>query len=282
MTIGYDVHLTRVGDDLELRLDLPEQSPATIVDLNIAASDARQVSLDAPATALAAGPSGQPSRLSYRLIDPKERPLAVRLRKPGTQMLTGNDEATGNYFATRVGLPLPATPATDRRNSVFLVDASLMPARSSRFGPSCSCVTLRNNRDSIKEFAVLFFNVETFWWQEKFVANTPDNVDALVNYADGLALEGATDLGRALKEAASPSWRGTVDAGTPPDLFLLSDGAATWGEDRWGLLASVLTHGPSTAGERRVRCSLIAPDWPAATRGCWPIWPSRRAEPCFH
>ena len=51
VTIGYDVDLVRVGDDLELRLDLPGQTPATIVDLNIAASDARQVSLDAPATA---------------------------------------------------------------------------------------------------------------------------------------------------------------------------------------------------------------------------------------
>ena len=53
---------------------------------------------------------------------------------------------------------------------------------------------------------MLFFNVETFWWQEKFVANTPENVEALMSYADGLALEGATDLGRALKEAASPGW----------------------------------------------------------------------------
>ena len=60
VTIGYDVDLLRVGEDLELRLDLPGQTPATIVDLNIAASDARQVSLDAPATASADGASGFP------------------------------------------------------------------------------------------------------------------------------------------------------------------------------------------------------------------------------
>ena len=46
VTIGYDVDLLRVGEDLELRLDLPGETPATIVDLNIAASDARQVSLE--------------------------------------------------------------------------------------------------------------------------------------------------------------------------------------------------------------------------------------------
>ncbi len=224
-----------MGEDLELRLDLPGQTPATIVDLNIAASDARQVSLDAPATA---SPDGQ--RLSYRLIDPKDRPLAVRLRKPGTLMLTGNDEATGNYFATRVGLTLPETPAANRaKQAIFLVDTSLSAGPQFPLWTKLLRATLENNRDSIKEFAVVFFNVETFWWQEKFVANTPENVDALMNYADGLAVEGATDLGRVLKEAASPAWC-KVGFSPPPDLFLLSDGAATWGEDRWALLAAAL------------------------------------------
>ena len=240
VTVGYDVDLVRVGDDLELRLDLPAETPATIVDLNIAAADARQVSLDAPAT-LTPGPSpggrgesaapatlapglspsgrGELSRLSYRLVDPQQSPLAVRLRKPGTLMLTGADEATGNYFATRVGLTLPETPSADRaKQAIFLVDTSLSAGPQFPLWTKLLRATLDNNRDSIQEFAVVFFNVETFWWQEKFVANTPENVDALLDYADGLALEGATDLGRALKEAAAPSWlkRGY---GLAPDLF---------------------------------------------------------------
>ena len=242
VTIGYDVDLIRAGDDLELRLDLPEETPATIVDLNIAASDARQVSLDAPATASADG-----QRLTYRLIDPHQRPLAVRLRKPGTQMLIGADEATGSYFATRVGLALPETPAADRpKQAVFVVDTSLGAGPQFPLWTKLLRATLENNRDSIREFAVVFFNVETFWWQEKFVANTPENVDALLGYADGLALEGAADLGRALQEAASPAWLKKGDA-PAADLFLLSDGAATWGEDRWGLLAQALTPCPSPA-----------------------------------
>ncbi len=257
VTIGYDVDLIRAGDDLELRLDLPEQTPATIVDLNIAASDARQVSLDAPATASADG-----RRLTYRLIDPKTRPLAVRLRKPGTQMLIGADEATGDYFATRVGLALPETPAADRaKQAVFIVDTSLGAGPQFPMWTRLLRATLDNNRDSIHEFAVLFFNVETFWWQEKFVANTPENVDALLTYADGLALEGATDLGRALSEAASPAWRRKVDE-PAADLFLLSNGAATWGEDRPGLLAGALTPCPS-----RPTGSLTPNPSPAAGEG---------------
>jgi hypothetical protein len=284
VTIGYDVDLLRVGEDLELRLDLPSETPATIVDLNVAAGDARQVSLDAPATA---SPDGQ--RLSYRLVDPKDRPLAVRLRKSGTQMLVGADEATGSYFATRVGLALPETPSAERaKQAIFLVDTSLSAGPQFPLWTKLLRATLENNRDSIKEFAVLFFNVESFWWQEKFVANTPENVEALLAYADGLALEGATDLGRALKEAAAPAW-GRVGFSPPPDLFLLSDGAATWGEDRWALLAGTLGAGrnqpsppaPLPEGEGRVRCSPTARAWPAATRGCWPTWPSRPVGPSF-
>jgi hypothetical protein len=268
VTIGYDVDLVRVGDDLELRLDLPEWqsasgvAPATVVDLNVAAAEARQVSLDSPATQ---SPDGR--RLAYRLIDPKDRPITLRLRKPGTLLLTGNDEATGNYFATRATLPLPESGAGsgeqgagskakgegrgekgDRADrAVFLVDTSLSAGPQFPLWTKMLRATLTNNRDKIKQFAVLFFNVETFWWQEKYVDNTPENVEAVLSYADNLALEGATDLGRALQEAAAPKWRKAED-GTAPDLFLLSDGAATWGEDRWGLLAAAIT-GNSKAGQ---------------------------------
>ena len=200
VTVGYDVDLVRVGDDLELRLDLPEHTPATIVDVNVAGSDPRQVSLDVPATP-ATEAEGSPARLAYRLVDPKERPLVVRLRKPGTQILTGIDEPTGGYFATRVTLPLSETPAASRTDrAIFIVDTSLSAGPQFPLWTRLLRATLENNRDSIKEFAVLFFNIETFWWQERFVPNTPENVDAVLGYADGLALEGATDLGRASKK----------------------------------------------------------------------------------
>ena len=104
----------------------------------------------------------------------------MRLRKPGMQMLTGTDEATGSYFATRVGLTLPETPTADRaKQAIFLVDTSLSAGPQFPLWTKLLRATLENNRDSIREFAVLFFNVETFWWQEKFVANTPENVEAL-------------------------------------------------------------------------------------------------------
>jgi hypothetical protein len=288
VVVGYDVDLVRAGADLELRLDLPERTPACVVDVNIAATSAKQVSLDAPATASADG-----QRLSYRLVNPRERPLLVRLRKPATTMLVG-DDATGSYFAVQLAVPeaegqsqegdspsfggrnlgqspphvsaakseaggagkrSPSPPAPlpegegrantplplgeAREKAIFLVDASLSAGPQFSLWTKLLRAALDNNRDQIQQFAVLFFNVETFWWQEKFVDNTPENVETLMKYADGLALEGATDVGRALGEAAAPSWLKTAD-GQQPELFLLSDGAATWGEDRGAMMAAAL------------------------------------------
>ncbi|MGA2031160.1 MAG: hypothetical protein ABSG68_02790 [Thermoguttaceae bacterium] len=272
VVVGYDVDLLRAGQDLELRLDLPQTAPACVVDFNIAAESAKQVSLDAPATKSADG-----QRLSYRLIDPKDRPLVVRLREPATTMLVGNDGGTGSYFAVRMGVPvteaggqregdspifverklgqspfverkLGQSPFVERKlgqspggssTAIFLVDTSLSAGPQFPLWTRLMRAVLDNNRDQVQRFAVLFFNVETFWWQEKFVANTPENVEALMKYADGLALEGATDLGRALKEAAAPAWLKKAK-GHPPELFLLSDGAATWGEDRWAMMSAAL------------------------------------------
>ncbi|MCP4111184.1 MAG: hypothetical protein GY749_37610 [Desulfobacteraceae bacterium] len=89
----------------------------------------------------------------------------------------------------------------------------------------------------------MFFNIETFWWKEEFVQNTPGNIAALMAFANTLALEGATDMNTALKQASDPGWvRGS---GYPEtwDLFLLSDGAGTWGESEMHALSGSLKSG---------------------------------------
>jgi hypothetical protein len=298
VVVGYDVDLVRAGDDLELRLDLPETTPAAVVDFNIAAAAEKEVSLDAKATPSPPSAPSPPAplppgerggRLAYRLVNPTERPILVRLRQPGPVMLanvsgTGHrraalvgvpppasgypngtrsvpDTNTSGYFATRVTLPLtealtpgyPLAGASPEKGegsprAVFLVDTSLSSVPQFALWTKLLRAVLENNRDRIHEFAVLFFNIETFWWQERFVANTPENVEALLAYADSLVLEGATDLGRALAEAASPSWLDKRSDAGPHLLFLLSDGAATWGEDRWPLLAAAVKGLPSAFG----------------------------------
>lgn len=220
IVVGYDVDLTRIGKDLEYRLDLPEQAPVAVVDITVA--DARATIAPEVAGSVAGG------RRRFHLENPKDHTIAVRLANPGAPLLVGTDDATGTYFATRVVPALPQTGATPSDTAVFLVDTSLS-SNPDRFNVWLELLRaiLEHNRDSVKRFAVVFFSVDAHWWKPTFVDNTPDSVAELVAFASTLALEGATDLGAALGEAVHPGWLTTA---AHPDLFLLSDGAATWGE----------------------------------------------------
>ncbi|MHC4817057.1 MAG: DUF2135 domain-containing protein [Planctomycetota bacterium] len=207
IVLAYDVNLTEIGEHLEYRLDLPEKVPALDIALKV---DAAHASV----TPLAEARDGH-----YAWSNPVERKFAVRIANPGAVLLRGADD-TGPYFAVRLRPDLPAVDAGGHRRAVFLLDTSLS-SNPERFRVWLRLLRaiLDGNRDTLEEFAVICFNVERFRWQDGFVANTPENVARLVPFLEGLALEGATDLAGALRSVA----------GEDADIFLLSDGAATWG-----------------------------------------------------
>ncbi|HET7500991.1 MAG TPA: hypothetical protein VFK02_08315 [Kofleriaceae bacterium] len=220
IVVGYDVDLVRIGGDLEYRLDLPEQAPATTVDVDVA--DPRATVSPAASGKAVAG------RRRFHFEDPADHAIAVRLARPGAPLLVGADERTGTYFATRVVPDLPATAAQASDSAVFLVDTSLS-SNPDRFNVWLKLLgaILDHNRGALKRFNVLFFSVDAHWYKPGFIDNTPEHVAELLAFAGTLALEGATDLGAALREAGHPAW---LDGPSRHDLFLLSDGAATWGE----------------------------------------------------
>ena len=84
---------------------------------------------------------------------------------------------------------------------------------------------------------MLFFNVENHFWQEKYVRNTPANVRQLVNDCQQLVLEGATDLYSAVNTLDATDW---IADSSNPDVFLLSDGAANWGETNLRLIEGAI------------------------------------------
>ncbi|MHC4974888.1 MAG: hypothetical protein ACYTG3_21440, partial [Planctomycetota bacterium] len=207
IVLAYDVNLTEIGEHLEYRLDLPEKVPALDVEMKVDAARA----LVTPVA------SARDGRYAWR--NPVERKFAVRIANPGAVLLRGADD-TGPYFAVRFRPNLPAVDAGGHRRAVFLVDTSLSsnPERF-RIWLRLLRAILDGNRDTLREFAVVCFNIERFRWQDGFVANTPEQVARLLAFLEGLALEGATDLAGALRSVE----------GSDADLFLLSDGAATWG-----------------------------------------------------
>ncbi len=231
IVVGYDVDLVAVGEDLEYRLDLPPGVPHRAVTLSVAGggrAGGGRVGVEPSAPGVADG-----DRTVFTFRDPDDSAITLRLTRPGTTLLTGDDDEIGPCFSVDFRPELPDVAAGGGSpRAVFLLDTSLS-SNPERFPVWLRLLreVLDRNRGTIREFAVLYFDVQTTWWQESFVANTPANVAALLADADGLSLEGATDLGAALGAASDPAFLGTVRDGpaTRHDLFLLSDGAATWG-----------------------------------------------------
>jgi hypothetical protein len=247
IVVAYDVDLVPSGDDFEYRLDLPQDIPQRSVTVTVRGADA--VTLTPPAERKQSADGS-----TWTLRNPAESAVLVRLAKPGATLLQGRDDAAGPCFAITLRPDLPATDAAAQPSrGVFLVDTSLSSGPE-RFPVWLKLVRqiLDRNRASLREFAVLYFDVQARWWRKGFVANTPENVAAFLADAEQLSLEGATDLCGALAEAASPAWRPSGDRAARHDLFLLSDGAATWGAaDRTALDAALGRGAGARSGRTR-------------------------------
>ncbi|QGJ70170.1 VIT domain-containing protein [Planctomycetales bacterium 10988] len=238
IVIGYDVDLLALGDDLQYQLDLPANLPESMIDLNVATPSGVKASIQPKVEKITAD-----GRTYFHLENPKQRRITLRLKDAGSPVLAGSEKETGDYFATWVTPQLPdsgkETKDAAASRGVFLIDTSLS-SNPDRFNIWLNLLEsmLVENRDTMKEFAVLFFNVETQWWQRKFVPNDEQHTKELLQAARKLALEGATDLGSALTEATQPNW--LRDSKEKHDLFLLSDGAITWGQDDLHALTTAL------------------------------------------
>jgi hypothetical protein len=236
IVVGYDVPLTRIGGDLEYTFDLPEKVERKVVDIAVAAPAG--ASLEATPKA---APTPGAGRSFFRFEDPAAKELSIRVKKPAPAHLVSAD---GAYFAADVTPALAATAAArGSEAALFLVDTSLSsnPDRMNVWLKLVEAI-LRNNRDTLKQFNVLFFNVEQSFWKQGFAANDDASLADLRAHAGALALEGATDLGAALRRAASPP-----GGAARWDLFLLSDGAATWGESDPFVMTRALAKGGAGA-----------------------------------
>jgi len=240
IVVGYDVNLRQDGDDLVYSLDLPEDLSECKVDVDVSALPGASAEVTPAVRPFVSG-----GRAFYHFDDPADKSIDVRFNDAGTVVLTGGDQSTGQYFATRITPELPAGKSqASSSHAVFLVDTSLS-SNPDKFNVWLKMLEtiLEKNRDSIEQFAVLFFNIESHWWQPTYTKNTPKNVRDVLNYATTLSLEGATDLRQALAEANSPQWQRSGEKTATPDLFLLSDGAVTWGETDINLIAAALKSG---------------------------------------
>lgn len=218
IVVAYDCDLERTPSGLRYALTVPEVPRAT-VDLSLP-SGAKVWPAAGPARELA----GESSRAAYRYQD-AQGSLEVTLPGPEPLLVGRHPKTKASYFATRFVPELPPTSEVGgAERGVFLLDLSRSGAADVAARLDLLERILKENRDQLRRFAVVCFDTHVSVWREGFHANTAENLEAFLARARSLRLEGASDVGAGLRAAAQ------LAGGSPADLFLLSDGEATWGE----------------------------------------------------
>lgn len=237
IVIGYDVNLKQADGKLVYELDLPKQTGQCQVDLTVQPIDGVDYSIE-PKSDPAVHVLGGKTLRHYRFNGPQQDTIRLKIGNAPVSML----QSAENYWGVQVTPDLPIEKVAGNPRAIFLLDTSLS-SNPDKFNVWLKLLesTLQNNRNSLKQFNVVFFDVDARFWREQWVENTPENTQALMQSCDQLALEGATDLYGAIARIAAAPWvQGAgQDLGEPlpgPDLFLLSDGAANWGETNLRLI----------------------------------------------
>ena len=264
IVIGYDVDLTKTKNGWEYKLDLPEQVGQCQVNLNVQDVEGVTYQTEPKSDPLGGKAKGKPSR-RYRFYGKPKGGVRLMAKLEDDKKavaLVSNDKTEGEFFGMQVIPELPVEKVAGNSKAIFMLDTSLS-SNPDKFNVWLNLLetTLNNNRDSLKQFNVLFFNVDGHFWQDNYIDNTPENVTKLMTMCDTLALEGATDLYGAIAKVAKSEWvygsgassessqataessaetADTVKPGPGPDLFLLSDGAANWGETNLRLIGRQL------------------------------------------
>jgi hypothetical protein len=158
---------------------------------------------------------------------------------PEVQAIAGRQGESGPlYLYARIRPQLKvekSAPFSDR--AVFLLDTSLSE-NAGRFAVSMKLLRkILESDPDLKRFNVLAFSAGAAWLEPGgWLENTPENRQRVLDRLDGLVLEGATDVSAALDKLSAPGF--ATEGGMPLNVFLLSDGQATWGETSAAALAA--------------------------------------------
>jgi len=224
IVIGYEVNLISIKNDKVLDFSLPETKSTRIVDIDIANLSNCKSEVTPAFKAQMIN-----NRKLIHIENPETKEISIRISNLKNCMLVNTNDEKEPYFSAFIKPDLPVNASVKvKENAVIMMDVSLS-SNPDKFNVwlKLAEAILNNNRGQIKNFAVLFYNVEAFWWKPAFVTNDVSNVAALMEYCNSLLLEGATDMSVAVHEAANPKWQ-TIKA--EKSIFILGDGNITWGE----------------------------------------------------
>ena len=193
IVIGYDVNLTKTGDQLTYQLDLPESTGDCRIEINAQDIEGITYKIEPAAEPVEVAHNDQ---LHQRFTFEQRPEAGIRLTATtSAPLLLNSKELDDEFWATQITPELPVENAAGSKRALFLVDTSLSSSPDKiNVWLKLLESTLANNRDSMKEFGVLFFSVDGHFWKPNYVANTPENLEQLKTTLSSLVLEGATDL----------------------------------------------------------------------------------------
>lgn len=239
IVIGYDVYLTEGTDFREYILGLPKVKNELKVDIVLSETENTPVEISTKNKPAETGLN----RIMYSFTNPKEKEIVIRYdsdkpimliqyQKSNDKVAAHNESLAIPYFATSCRVNnLPQQKREDLpETAVFVLDTSLS-SDPDKFNIWLKILEelLNSNEQTIKQFALLSFGIDGHWYKNEYLPNNKTNRAELMKYVNNLALEGATNLQKALKMASNPSWL-HKDENKAKLLFLLSDGDANWGE----------------------------------------------------
>lgn len=243
IVIGYDLNMTEALDFREYIMSLPQTEKELKVDIVVHNTPL----LEADILPKLAAAEVDGARTRYSLSNPKEKEFIFRYNSIQPIMLVqeeGHDENLDiSYFAANYKVELPEVLQENlASDAVFMLDVSIS-SNPDKFNVWLKLINeiLNSNKDIIKRFAVLTFNIENRWYTRHFQNNNYYNVSRFFDYANSLALEGATDLASALNEASNPSW--IKKDKRPKHIFLMSDADCNWGETNMHKLKELINEG---------------------------------------
>jgi hypothetical protein len=241
IVIGYDVNLLETSAGRILILGVPNSGNSMKLDMDLSAEKGNIPVIEPTMKIEKDG-----SRIKIHAADPYADEIKIIYKVKDPVLLTGEDLNGQNFVASSFVVDLPeASSEKTSENAILMMDISLSsnPDKFNVWLKMAEAI-LKNNSSEIKNFNVLFFNVEQFWWKENLISNTPENIDAFVKYARGLSLEGASDPGAALEKTSLFLDQMNLSS----NIFFLSDAAVTWGEDDLYLLSAKIKNGNSLYG----------------------------------
>ncbi len=227
--LAYEQTLPRVGDALRYALALPE---GPIEQFELIVDGERLTDLSEDDAVEPIGPAEAPTGFAVQHLAfmPGGRYAFSQAAEADSDLdvLTGRDAERGDRYAVvRLTAPADDAPAAGgRRRGIVVLDTS-WSATPGRFAVDVALMdAILANTAGLDEFAVLTFDAGARWLTDGWRPNTPEARATLRGVLDAVLLEGATDFGAALTALRKADFVGA----DPVDVFVLTDGAITWGD----------------------------------------------------